>query len=916
MGGRAISAAAGGGRRPATLDSFVVPHWLVQQNSWVEDPQNSDSAAYNYPILLRIHGSLDREALRSSLDELIQRHAPLRSVFDLRGKAMMQFVLAAHGCPLETLDLASLDESERETKTREIVDREIRRPFCLTEEIPFRATLFSLDSEEHELLIVTHHVVYDDWSNGVLIREISAMYRAFAKGQPSPLADLPAQYGAFARWCAKKVSGVELRPQFEFWKAQLGDGANFHHLRADFAGFVPATTDSRDRACPGTPRSRLKRGAREKVFLNEQLTSALTDWSRRQYASLFMTLTAGFQCLLHRCSGDQEVAVGTCVANRPQVELESLIGRFGNHLILRTNLAGNPSFQETVERVREAALTAYGYQEVPFGEVLEMVRGGASARCDRVVQAMFVFQNAPKGEWDVPGLDVRSIPVKQPTAKYDLTVWLRKTDGIEITLEYNTDLFRAGTIQTILQEYRGILETMVESPRGRITEYLPNARNPRNERVALSANCAVTKDAVDAHASIVERGNPASNDEMPLFERSTDSVSGNGRPRATTDEIEGEIARIWRESLNGLDAEERAPSEGEGPAELMSRSYFDLGGDSLGGARMLARIEKRFRLRIPLAALLENPTIAKLAEIVREQGSNVSWRSLVRIQATGSRVPLFLFHGAGGNVVMYRDLARYLDPDQPMYGLQCQGLDGYSAFLTRIEEMASAYLRDIRSVQRTGPYLLGGYCMGGTIAFEAARQLHAMGEEIALLIIMDTPNWAALPKESVRSQLYFEFEKIATRSRRFLQRDIRASLKCFQGRAATRDRMAQADGDDLPGKKEANEQNEFDVLRRLWDVNERAALAYEPRVYPGRIVQFRPAWQYARYRKAEQSWEELAQGGVEVHELPVHPGEMLDEPFVQQLAAELKALTRGAAHTPLTAEPRFPPRKGGVRLAQ
>ena len=915
MGGRAISAVEGRGRRVSTLESFPVPLWLAQQNRWVEDPKNSDSAAYNYPLLLRIRGPLNREALRSSLDEVVQRHATLRSVFELRHTVLTQIVLPEHACPFEIVDLTSLEEWERETKVQEVVDREIRRPFCFADEIPIRATLFCLSSDGYELLIVTHHLVYDDWSNGVLVRDLSAIYTAFVAGQASSLPDLPVQYGDFVRWSRRRAAAQELAPQFAFWKEQLGDGATFHHLPVDFGSpdVLPppaARANGRRGIKLLQQRPELKRGAQEKAIINEPLTRALADWSRSQYASLFMVLMAGFQCLLHRYSGDKDIAVGTCVANRPQVELENLIGRFGNHLIIRTDMTGNPSFQEVAERVRESALAAYGAQEVPFGEVLQTIRGTAGARCDRVVQAMFVFQNAPKGAWDIPALDVRWTPVPQATTKYDLTVWLRKAVGIEITLEYNADLFRASTIQRVLADYRGILETMVAHPSQQIDQRNANARKPHQEPAVSSAGRITPKSPVEPGGFSPQR------DRRRPGRNGNPIRQGFARAKAP-DEIEDGIARIWSELLNASGASHESPSRIPVSAEFVARNYFELGGDSLSAAQMLAQIEKRFGVRIPLALLLQEPTIERLAQIVHEQGSSISWQALVPIRTQGTRVPLFLFHGAGGNVLMYRDLARHLRADQLLYGLQCQGLDEQSPLLTSIEDMAAAYLREIRLVQNAGPYFLGGYCMGGTIAYEVAQQLHAMGEEVALLAMMDTPNWAALPKESVRAQLFFEFEKIAMRSRRFLQRDIRANLKCFQGRVETPSAASQSAGAKSNDPREKNGvkgQDELDFLRRLWDVNEHAALAYEPRTYAGRIVQFRPAWQYARYRKAEQSWADLAQGGIDVHELPVHPGEMLDEPLVQRLATELEALTRAAIGTAKATESKIPPSKGSARL--
>ncbi|HTU35061.1 MAG TPA: condensation domain-containing protein [Candidatus Acidoferrum sp.] len=486
MSTKAAGASVRGSCSQVVSDSFAVPGWIVQQNAWVDDPDSSDNAAYNYPLLLRIYGQLNPEALHSSFDGLLQRHATLRSIFELRGAALTQIVLGEQACPFREIDLTRLDGAEREAAARSVVEAEAEAPFRLAEEIPFRVVLLRLESELHDLLIVTHHLVYDDWSNGILIRELSALYQAFAANQPSPLSDLPVQYSDFVRWSARKMTGHELAANTVFWESQLGDGATFHHLPADItrgAAIPPANgphllnCDTRRTVEPSHRATQhdLKRGSREKIILSERLARRLAYWTREQRSSIFMTLLAGFQYLLHHYSHDEDIAVGTCVANRPQMQLEGLIGRFGNHLIIRTSMAGNPSFVQVLQRVREASLTAYGYQEMPFADVLRTARPGVDLRCDSVVQAMFVFQNAPKGAWQIPGLDIRWMPVKRASTRYDLTMWLREAQGIEVTLEYNAELFRASTIQSVLNDYRATLEHVAALPAQAADRPLPNA---------------------------------------------------------------------------------------------------------------------------------------------------------------------------------------------------------------------------------------------------------------------------------------------------------------------------------------------------------------------------------------------------------------------------------------------------------
>jgi thioesterase domain-containing protein/acyl carrier protein len=324
-----------------------------------------------------------------------------------------------------------------------------------------------------------------------------------------------------------------------------------------------------------------------------------------------------------------------------------------------------------------------------------------------------------------------------------------------------------------------------------------------------------------------------------------------------------------------------------------NHNYFELGGDSLLAVRVFKRIEAEFQTRIPMATLFEAPTIELLADFIQRSGSrdarsSDAESSLVAIQPNGSRPAFFCVHGAGGNVVFYLDLARHLGPDQPFYGLQSPGLDGKHAFLTRIEEMAACYVKAVRIRQPKGPYFLGGYCMGGTIALEMAQQLRDEGQEVALLGLMDTLNWANATPNSWRDAFHIYFQKVIFHWKNFLLlknkdklRFIRAKLKVLRNRVQIW--SSSASFKNVFGKAPQS----LD-LARLWHTNDRAMLRYVPKAYAGRIVHFRPLEQYAKDDVPEREWDQLAVGGVEKITLPVYPAGMLMEPFVSLLAGKLR----------------------------
>lgn len=341
---------------------------------------------------------------------------------------------------------------------------------------------------------------------------------------------------------------------------------------------------------------------------------------------------------------------------------------------------------------------------------------------------------------------------------------------------------------------------------------------------------------------------------------------------------ENQLAGIWRELLG-------VESIG------VDQNFFDLGGDSSLAVRMFAEIEKAFNVKLPLATLYETPTIEELGRVLRGETLTSGRSPLVAIQVAGSRPPLFCFHGAGGNVLIYRDLSRHLGQDQPFYGLQSQGLEGSLPPLTTVEDMAALYVTEIRRIQPHGPYFLGGYCGGGTIAFEAAQQFHADGERVALLALFDTLNWSKIPI-TLWSKGTYTFQRLLFHAASFLSLDhagvsefLREKTEILRSRIPVWRGMLLAKFTKDPGSAASTS---F-TLGRVWQLNDQACWQYVPRPYPGAVTDFRPSTQYRIFRKPDLKWDRLARGGQEIVVLPVYPATMLVEPFVEHLAV---ALTR------------------------
>jgi acetyltransferase-like isoleucine patch superfamily enzyme/acyl carrier protein len=490
-------------------DAFIVPSWFAQQTTWLKDAQNSDSAVYNYPLVFAIRGALDQDALNQSLTEIYRRHQGVRSVFRFQEEDMVQLVLSPKKQAFYMIDLLELAAEDRELRLRKLCSREAQQPFDLAHGPMLRTTLFRIDPAYHVLQLTTHHLVHDDWSTGILLRELTELYHALNSGVGLPLDYLPFQYGDYVRWLEQHRR--ENAARLSYWKTQSRSSSSFHHLKTDFAR--PAKSDNR--------------GAREVAVLPVELANSLKVLARQERVSLFMALLAGFKALLHCYSHDDEIAVASCAANRPLPQVEGLIGRFSNDIFLRTSLAGNPTFRELFGRMREVALSAYSDQGLPFGEVLKGI--------ELPFQIMFILQNAHRDYREIPGLSIKPFPFYAGTAKYDLTVLLEVEPELKVTLEYKRELFRPDTMKQVLDDYEKVLRGMAKGPSAHVSNpgVTRKAERVDNTTMATAAtgkartrDSSVPKDDVESRLAEIWTaafGMPVGIDQN-LFELGGDSL--------------------------------------------------------------------------------------------------------------------------------------------------------------------------------------------------------------------------------------------------------------------------------------------------------------------------------------------------------------------------------------------------------
>jgi hypothetical protein len=370
--------------RRGVLESCPVS--FAQQRLWFLDQFEPSSAVYNIPAAVRITGLLNVAALEQSLNEIVQRHETLRTTFSAVQGEPMQVINPTLALTLAVTDLQQLPEAKREAEVRRLAGQEARRPFDLSQGPLLRATLLRLGEKDHVLLLTMHHIVSDGWSMGVLFREVSVLYEAFATGEPSPLSELPIQYADFAVWQRQWLQGEVLEKQLDYWRKQLEAAPPLLELLTD-----------RPR-----PTIQAYRGARQALILPPSLTEALKALSLREEVTLFMMLLAGFKTLLYRYTGQGDIIVGSPIANRNRVEIEGLIGFFVNTLVLRTDLSENPTFRQLLRRVREVCLEAYAHQDLPFEKLVEELQPERNLGYSPLFQVMFILQNAPGSALEFP----------------------------------------------------------------------------------------------------------------------------------------------------------------------------------------------------------------------------------------------------------------------------------------------------------------------------------------------------------------------------------------------------------------------------------------------------------------------------------------------------------------------------------
>jgi amino acid adenylation domain-containing protein/non-ribosomal peptide synthase protein (TIGR01720 family) len=445
------------------------PLSFAQQRLWFLDQFQPNSAFYNLAAAFQLDGQLNLPIMEQALNEMVRRHEIWRSTFPTRTGQAVQVIHPERPLSLSCIDLSPLPSPAQAQEVERLATLEARTPFNLAEGSLLRGTVLKLGETQHMMLFTMHHIISDGWSKGVLIREIAVLYEALIQGRPSPLPELPIQYADFAVWQRQWLQGAVLENQLAYWRQQLQDAPPLLALPTD-----------RPR-----PPVQTFRGETQSIVLPASLTQALKTLSQQENVTLFMTLLAAFQTLLHRYTDRTDILVGSPVANRNRTELEGLIGFFVNTLVLRTDLSGNPCFRELLHRVREVTLTAYAHEDLPFEKLVDELQPERNLSYMPLFQVMFQLQNLPPATLELPNLTLTPLEIDKQTTQCDLSLDLVEVgDRLQVSIEYSTDLFDRQTIHRWLAHFQTLLIGIVAQPDRRLSE-LPLLTDAEQQQILV-----------------------------------------------------------------------------------------------------------------------------------------------------------------------------------------------------------------------------------------------------------------------------------------------------------------------------------------------------------------------------------------------------------------------------------------------
>ncbi|HEY9059615.1 MAG TPA: amino acid adenylation domain-containing protein [Pseudobacteroides sp.] len=651
------------------------PTSSAQKRIYAIQNMNRTNTAYNMPFAYYIKGQVCIQSLKTAFNKLVKKHEILRTDFHIVDGQVVQRVRDENEVKIE------FREMDLKNYDIEIIMESFVRPFVMNQAPLFRVEIAGIGSCEYLLLFDAHHIIMDGTSLEIFWQDLSRAYAG------EDIGSLKVQYKDFASWQINELVYGKLKDQNKYWLEQFAQEVHPHVLPCDYE------------------RSEIRsyEGEIYSFRFDEQLTQRIQTFAETHNVSVNMVLFAIYSILLAKYSGQEDIIVGTPVYGRSHGDITNLIGMFANTIAIRCYPAWEKRFEGYLKEIKNTILKGMENQDYPFEYLVEGANYNSSLGYNPLFDTIFAMQKFEIESFKFCGLEITKVKTRHKKSKFDLS-WFAVLNGncIDFDIEYSTEVFKIDSIKRAAIEYEQIVRGLIEKPQTLIGNIIETGE----VREARTAETIVYK--AKKESSVSKR-----------YE-----TRNYGLKYLPTNIVEKKLINIWKEVLD-------IPKVGIGD------NFFELGGHSLKAIMLMHRVKKEFSRDIPVHALFQYSTIKSMAELIADD-RNKDWDHVVGIRKNDSCKKVFCIHPAPGTVICYYDLARYIGGDWSVYALQSKGLEKDQKPHKNVQEMAQAYIKEIKGVQQNGPYALIGWSVGGQIAYEIARQLICMGDDVEILALLDT----------------------------------------------------------------------------------------------------------------------------------------------------------------------------------
>lgn len=810
----------------------ISPLSFAQKRMMVLNYIQSNEAVFNIHLSFEFDGALDIPKLDAVLRKTAERHELLRTCFKWVNDEPAQEIVKEPMLKTCLIDLNSLAEKHDTSLLQQVIEQELKKPFDIGRAPLFRFVLIQSGNNHSILLLISHHLVSDEKSLWILAEEISHQYSDIPEGRT--IANKHQyQYVDYISWENEYLKSPSGETQLQFWVNRFQQIKNSDMISIG----------------SGEINTRMIESSQSQFEIPEDLTLEMESYARAHQVTLFMVSYAAFIILAARIYSKNKFCCGTSFVNRTRIEIENMIGYFANTLILKNELVKNQSFTELLVALKENVIETFANGDIPF----EYALVNSNMPSNPFTQLFFTYAEDDQKTIKFGNMVVRpyvtNINMPQ-NATTELSLYVRKnTRQLECTIIYDPQLFDPVFTECFRKDYVKLVTAVIRHPETKIDDLLLNCE--RNN-------------------SYLKKSDKLLSTYYDIPPKSSETI--HIPPR---NEMEHLLLNIWTDILGDKTIS-------------VNDDFFLLGGTSFQAVKMFSALHRKTGMKLAISTLFHSPTIESLALAI-ERENREQWSPIVPIQTKGEKPPLFFVHGAGGNVLLYRALSNRLGTDQPFYGIQAKGLDGRSEFLSNIEDMAVYYVKEIRKIQPEGPYYLGGYCLGGQIAYEMARNLDASGDTVAFVALLDTQRrWNS--EKNFLLNLHHFYQQVTFHIKNFLCADFRGKTSFLKEKIVVSARRIQRRLLVLIYMIAFSLRLRSDKPMILMEhINDLAAEKYIALPYNGKITLFRPKKNYAGYEDPLMGWGNDLTKGVDLQNLSAYPAGMLIEPFVAELAEKIKA---------------------------